>query len=204
MGSLALDEAACQVLDSSLAEGEQRSAQWRQGSLAVVTRVKHAVAGKPTFETAVVLDDSGEALARPEFRSDWRTFLHWSNVLGVDTMNTVVKVRSQVASEEIAAPLVDFLFHEDWLEVLGDATAEERAMLLPLQEAGFVPAPEIGEERGDGVVVSALWEDAKLALIGDVDGDGLASVRAEGYETVTEISAVLEHFAGSAGKGGDD
>ncbi|KAB1643538.1 DEAD/DEAH box helicase [Gulosibacter chungangensis] len=197
LDGVGLDGAAVRALDGSLEAGNPGSAQWRQGTLAVVTRVMQAVGGRPTYETAIVLDDSSDALARPEFRSDWRSFLHWSNVLGVDTRNTTIRVRSQVAS---AAPVsrVDVRFQEEWIDALEYATADEKALLQPLQEAGFVPAPEVGEERGDGVTLPALWEAAKVALVIDLDEAEVASVRAEGYDTLDDVAAVLAHFAGAS------
>lgn len=205
LGSLGVAEAGLKLLDGPLPAGRTPAAsQRRDGSFAAVVRLQKG-ATRAAFDSALVLDDSVEALAQPGFRAQWREYLHWSNVLGYDAHRTVVTTRSLLAGAEVApepvAPVApdavpggapDFEFAGEWEIALVDALPDEKELLAPLM-VDVVPAPVLAEELESGVLVLATWPDANLAFAPDLDEEELALVREAGFE-VRDADGVIEYF----------
>ncbi|MDJ1369931.1 DEAD/DEAH box helicase [Gulosibacter molinativorax] len=100
LGGRSVTDAALALLDGPLPAGGRGSAQIRDGAFVAVTAY---VKAGPVFETALVLDDSNDALASVGFREQWREYLHWGNVLGFDAEQTVISTRSLLSGEPVVA-----------------------------------------------------------------------------------------------------
>lgn len=119
------------------------------------------------FDTALVLDDRIVALSQDDFGVAWRTWLQWSNVLGICPPGSRPFIGA--LSEVLAAAAqpdddTEVQFPAAWTALLAGATDAELSLLTELAAVQGVPLPALGAEVGDGVPLAISWPDRRLAV----------------------------------------
>ena len=199
-----LPKAALMALQKALPAGD---GGWQRvvGQFAAVTRLTDATTNEvPDFETALVLSDQQPDASG--FRDSWREFLEWSNVLGFDADRVTVASARQISAgllDTVSAPAtapvftVDHVFTAAWQAVFEDALDDEISALVPLRDSGVVPAPELGEELGDGIPVMAHWPEERLVYAPELDERSVQALTVDfGWHVVTSnVDAVIAHFS---------
>jgi len=190
--STALDATALNLLDGRgfVVSGTSAWA-WHLGAFVAVARIVDA----EQTGVAIVLDDSESAI-QTGIKESWRTWLQLSNLLGLRPTGTEVTVRSLVTG----APAPEFAATVDagdgvtldpaWMEVIAQATGEERPFLRMLAQHG-VPLPESGPEVG-GIPLGPSWLDRKITVDVDLGDDERGDLAALGWTVVTmDVDAVV-------------
>lgn len=134
----------------SLPAGAVTAWTYSSGSLAL------AAAGSPkslsTIAVGLCLDDRAETVGSLSHEESWREWLRLSNLLAFKPIGlTIGSVMSTVGSgisveEEAELRGVSESIGADWNALIGDATEEERAILVALAKSGSVPLPVLGYE----------------------------------------------------------
>ncbi|MFF2053290.1 DEAD/DEAH box helicase [Leifsonia sp. NPDC058194] len=167
--------------------------------LSVMTRrdfvVLAARSNSPTdFDAALVLDDRAAAVAQDDFGDAWRTWLRWSNLLGIRPAAASTFIGA--SSEVLSAPLPFDVAAEpqvpsDWAGLIAGATAAERPLLTQLAMIDGVPIPELGVEVGDGIPLAICWPGRQLAAdLGVIDEDR-AQLGDLGWSLIAPDAAVI-------------
>jgi len=170
--------------------GSTTAVLYRDGALVFASRISHGMVA----EVALILDDTDEAVADPDYARSWREWLRLSNVLAFATIPfTITTVRAAAST----APEVDVIAPPDGVTVdvaadlpgawaSADLDPEYASALVIrlarlLAEAG-VPVAEIGAEIETGSVVELSWPTQKVAVVlDDVPNEDIAEMRAAGW-----------------------
>ncbi|MFE5339959.1 DEAD/DEAH box helicase [Isoptericola sp. NPDC056578] len=203
-----IDRIALDVLDGgTLPSGTKFGGAWHQGTVAI--GVREFTPG--TYEIAVVLDDSAEALGH-EQKTAWREWLRLSNLLNFrDDLPVRITTRSLVtglaattaqpsAAEAEEASRIETALrsaldaHPAWQEVDALATEAEHALLVEILDVAQlgVAAPTIGDEVGDGVPLSLSWPALKVTVRSDdLDEATVGLLVAEGWTVLDPDAAAI-------------
>lgn len=192
-----LDTTALGLLDGeNFALSGTSAWAWHVGALIAVAR---RIPGTTDTGVVIVLDDADSAV-KTGITEAWRTWLHLSNLLGLRASGTQVTVRSLVAGAP--QPEGEVVFGEQaqldapWMEVIAQATAEERPFLALLAQDGL-PVPEYGPEVG-GIPLGPSWLDPKITVDVDLGDSERSDLAALGW-TVVAMDVDDVHNALKAG-----
>ena len=170
---------------------------WSLDTLSVRARV--AGHGYTEVDLALVLDDRDDQLG--EHHADaWRTWLRLSNLVNRRTRSVVVGTTSSsgrvpVVAPELVAP--SERVPAGWEDVMAEAGAVERALLLALADSG-VERPTLGEEVADGIALSIAWPSARLAVDYAFDHDERRDLERAGWRLVgPDPVSIARELAGS-------
>ncbi|WP_159813747.1 DEAD/DEAH box helicase [Actinomyces sp. zg328] len=166
------------------------------------------LSGTSTTGMALVIDDSEQALATPEHRDAWLTWLRLGNVLALadvpveitTTSLALEQMRTRAASQ--ASPSTRAMADLGWDGVDRELAAPQVLALLPhLAEAGVRFARE-GEEEANGVMTELSWPEQRVAVVLDSDDAAVAALQEAGWRvtavgddaavTADEIRSLLE------------
>lgn len=152
-------------------------------------------ADRNSSSVVLLLDDRAETVAREGFANGWRTWLRLANLLGPAVTDGQVDIVAHSIAEQVTAErvrsgdeLADIALPATWREALQYATADERELLTELAGLGGVPMPELGVDLADGIPVSMVWREARVAVAYDLSESDRAALTADGW-TVAEPEA---------------
>lgn len=178
---------------------------WGAGDVGVLTRAS-VVAGRPSLETVVLLDDRPGRLTEAH-RPAWEEWLRIGNVLGLRTQPGQILAVSEVLTGAVASPEAPATrapagLPPQWLALVDLASDEERGLLVDLAAGGSVPVPELGHETDAGVPLDVAWPDARVAVDLNVDPDtrrelldaGWTLVPADAHAVVVAVTAALKEI----------
>lgn len=139
------------------------SVMTRRGFVVLVAQSKTST----DFDAALVIDDRTISVAQDDFGDAWRTWLQWSNVLGIRPpgSHTFIGALTEVLAEptqgndEASEPA-----SAEWATLLTDARDTEHPLLTELSAIDGVPLPVLGHEVGDGIPLAICWPDRRLAV----------------------------------------
>ncbi len=176
---------------------------WRSGAVALAVRMVELATS--TFEVAVVLDDSEDAVADESHKAAWREWLRLSNLLGprldatvITSRTALVEGRPEPSPTDVVVPVADLHAAvpsgHPWHEVYVEALDHERELLAALADlAGDgVGTPSLGHETADGVPLSLAWPELHVTAMHDdlTDGD-VADIETEGWVVVAADAGAL-------------
>ncbi|WP_415504973.1 helicase-related protein, partial [Actinomyces slackii] len=164
-----------------------------------------------TTGIALVIDDSNEALASPEHRDAWLTWLRLSNVLPLAGASVTITTTS-LALEELRARAEasgsDSGSDQAAMAALGwDRVDRELAdpqvlALLPHLAAAGVRFEREGQEEADGVMTDLSWPAQRVAVVVEPEDEAVEALEAAGWRvtavgddgavTAAEIRSLLE------------
>lgn len=143
--------------------------------------------GTATTSMALVLDDSDEALADPDHRRAWTTWLRLGNVLplgGARVRITTVGLaleevgdRARAAWVDAAGVDADRMTRLGWDGLDPDLTDPSVLALVPHLAARGVTHDSDGQEVEGGIMVDLSWPDERVAVLaaaGAQDADALS------------------------------
>lgn len=174
LASLAVDR----LLDQRITEegSARRVVTWLRGSLAVAIEKRDTT---DVIDVAVVLDDRDVSLDAVHADS-WREWLLISNSLVLRDWPTNVSTLIVALEEDPHAPTIAESEMEDlsvieadlfsslpanWVAALLDASpGPERALVQALAAVPGFPAPMIGLEGPDGIVLDLVWPELQIAV----------------------------------------
>ncbi len=146
---------------------------WTAGDVGVLTRGV-PVAGQPSLETVLLVDDRPERLVDGH-REAWEEWLRLANIVGLRTQPTQIVALSELLAgtvpatpETVPGALVAGL-PPAWQVLVDLASDAERQLLVDLAERGSVPVPELGFETVDGTPIDLAWPQLRVAV--ELDGD---------------------------------
>lgn len=154
-----------------------------------------------------MLDDQVETLQSEGFIDSWRLWLHLSNVIGWRDEMSGVEILALSQVIDAVAPTatlgpVDMALTDlsiEWQGLVEQASPRERELILGLVDASIGSLPVMGLELGDGIPVSFVWKDARVASTWGLDDDDRSAIAREGWTVVEpEASAIVEAL--SAGR----
>jgi len=154
------------------------------------------------FDAALVLDDRTASVAQEDFGDAWRTWLQWSNVLGIRPPGSHAFIGA--LSEVLAAPAQgDDEAYEpasaEWTTLLANARDAERPLLANLAAIDDVPLPLLGHEIGDGIPLAICWPGRQLAVDLDLTDEDRPQLAELGWALVAPDAATIAHILRTEG-----
>jgi ATP-dependent helicase YprA (DUF1998 family) len=179
---------------------------WRGDHLGVLFRLGQQGRELVT-EIAVVLDDRATALGRATHPAAWREWLVLANVLNLSSqpvaVTTVTAAADAVFAEdsvlttvtdagEVAADVEEpeaVALAPQWRTCLEKAAgAEEKALVRDLARRPAIPAPRMGYESEDGIMIDAAWPEHKIAAYVTVDPHDREDLTNAGWQVLRATS----------------
>ncbi|WP_366180251.1 DUF1998 domain-containing protein [Actinomyces timonensis] len=145
-----------------------------------------------TTGMALVIDDSEEALASPEHRDAWLTWLRLGNVLPLSgapvtittTSLALDELRDRAAVTGGPGSGASAMTALGWDGVDRDLAAPQVLTLLPHLAAAGVRFGREGQEEADGVMTDLSWPDERVAVVVDAHDDEVAALTAADWRVV--------------------
>ncbi|GGO98508.1 DEAD/DEAH box helicase [Actinomyces gaoshouyii] len=150
------------------------------------------ISGTSTTGMALVIDDSEEALASPEHRDAWLSWLRLSNVLPLSGVPVTITTTSR-ALEELGdratvadGPGSDASAMRDlgWDGIDRELAAPQVLTLLPYLAAAGVRFGREGQEEADGIMTDLSWPDKRVAVVVDPHSDEVTALTAADWRVV--------------------
>lgn len=150
--------------DEPLPHGDQTILWHRRAHLTMAVRAVDLA----VREVVVVLDDSPEAVAQPDFKDAWREWLQISNLLALATVPVAVHTRTTVADDtpgSTLSPVEGHVARALWDGVDADELDTDVIAIAAALHAGGAPRPQVGSELDTGSIAELAWPALRVALV---------------------------------------
>ena len=180
-------------------DGTAKGIGTRGADLAVMTRQSFVALGARTknaqdFDAALILDDRTPSVSQDSFGAAWRTWLRWSNLLGVRAASTPTFIGALSELTDGSAPAgmpESGALSTAWVQLIKDARASEQPLLASLGAIDVVMLPTLGAEVGDGIPLAMSWPERALAVDLELTDEDRADLRMLGWTLVAPDAAEI-------------